>query len=284
MLRDGFAGQRLRVLPGPLATRAAQEGLTARLLVTDSGYFPRAHAHGRIRARGIGQGIVIVCVGGRGWVQLDGVRSPVMAGQVVLVPAGRPHSYGSSPDQPWTIWWLHVVGEDVPDLLAATGVPAGGGVVDVADPHGLAGLVDAVISRMERDETRGSLLAASGAAWRLLALIAADRTEGRTAPVERAQQYLRDHLAEPVTVAALADAAGLSPSHFAAVFRAAAGVPVLTYLKLLRMATARELLDTTDLPVAEVGRRVGYPDPFYFSRQFRSVHHVAPTAFRAQRR
>jgi AraC family transcriptional regulator of arabinose operon len=280
---DGFFGQRLRVLPRPTVTRALQRLPTSQLLVTDSGYFPRAQSHGRTRAGGTDQTIVIICVGGGGWCHLNGTLWPVGPGQVLLIPARQAHSYGAQDSHPWTIWWLHVAGTDVPGLIAATGVPAAGGVRNVVDPHRLALLADSVVSGMERDETVSSLLAASGAAWHLLALIAADGPETEAgSPVQRTQRYLREHLSESITVAGLATAAGLSASHFATVFRKATGVPVLSYLTQLRMAQARELLDTTDLSVREIADQVGYRDAFYFSRHFRTVHHLAPTQYRAQ--
>ncbi|MDT7621515.1 MAG: AraC family transcriptional regulator, arabinose operon regulatory protein, partial [Pseudonocardiales bacterium] len=43
------------------------------------------------------------------------------------------------------------------------------------------------------------------------------------------------------------------------------------------------LLVETDLPLGEVGRRVGYPDGGYFARVFRREHGVAPRDWRAAR-
>nr|BFF21235.1 hypothetical protein GCM10025730_47560 [Promicromonospora thailandica] len=72
-IRDGFPGQRLRVLPGAVARAASQAGPTSRLLVTDAGYFPHAANHGRVRARGATGTIVIVSVAGRGWCRTPAV-------------------------------------------------------------------------------------------------------------------------------------------------------------------------------------------------------------------
>ena len=47
-----------------------------------------------------------------------------------------------------------------------------------------------------------------------------------------------------------------------------------------RMTEARRLLVETDLGVADVGRRVGYPDPTYFNRFFRRAHEQTPRARR----
>jgi AraC-like DNA-binding protein len=47
-----------------------------------------------------------------------------------------------------------------------------------------------------------------------------------------------------------------------------------------RMVQARQLLTGTDLPVGEIARRVGLPDPGYFARVFRHSNGVTPRAWR----
>ena len=65
-------------------------------------------------------------------------------------------------------------------------------------------------------------------------------------------------------------------------FRSLTGFSVTEYVKQLRMAPARQLLITSDHTVAEIATAVGYPDPFYFSRQFSAVNGVSPREFRAR--
>ncbi len=286
-LGEGFPGQRMRVLPRPLVAQAAQAPVTSSLLVTDVGFFPRASSHGRVRERGAAQHVVIVCASGRGACRLPSGEHPVTAGQALLLPAGVPHAYAADERDPWTIWWLHVTGRAVPELFAATGATVERPVVGLADPPRVLALVDTVLRRMERDETTSSLVAASGAAWHALALLAADRRAVGAAPhdpVEAALDLLRATSLERTSVDELAAMAGLSRSHFAALFRRATGFGVLEYQTRLRMAAARELLDTTDRTIASVARQVGYPDALYFSRQFRRIHSVSPSAYRSQER
>lgn len=286
-IRDGFPGQRMRVLPRPLVVRALRAPTTSQLLVTDVGFFPRASSHGRARPRGAAQDIVIVCAAGRGVCEIAGARHEVRAGQALVIPAGTPHSYDADTDDPWTIWWLHVVGRAVPELLATTAATAERPVLGLADPPRVIALIDTIIRRMERDETMSSLLAASGAAWHALALLAADRRAAgpaRQDPVEGAIDHLRATFSQRVSVPELAGMAGLSPSHFAVLFRRATGYGVLEYQTRLRMAAARELLDTTDRTITSIANQVGYEDPLYFSRQFRKIHSISPTEYRAPER
>jgi AraC family transcriptional regulator of arabinose operon len=282
----GFAGERISVLARPLMRQALGLPVTSRLLVTDCGYFPTAADHLRSRPEGSPQAIVIICADGAGWCRVPSGRHEVEAGQALVIPAGAPHSYGAADDHPWTIWWLHLGGADVEELVGA--VLAGSGpVVRAGDLYQAVSLVEDVLGRMERDDSVRSRQAAAGSAWHLLALLAADRAgapASRTDAIQQAQQYLREHLATRISVAELAALAQLSPSHFAALFRRATGTGVLQYQTRLRMSRARELLDTTDQPIAEIARALGYADPFYFSRQFRSVHGVSPSDYRVQRK
>jgi len=282
-IADGFPGQQLRVLPRPLARAALLRPGTDRLLVTDCGYFPHALHHGRSRPHGAEQAIVAVCTEGAGWCRIGEISHRVEVGQALVIPPTQPHVYGADEDDPWTIWWLHLAGADVLGLLDAAGIERTRAVVDVGDVFAAINLIQAVIERFQRDETQSNLLAAAGAAWHLMALLAADQGRRRhhSLPVGQAQRYLREHLGERVPVGTLAELAGLSPSHFAALFRQSTGVSVGAYQTRLRMARARQLLDTTDEGIAAVAAAVGYADPFHFSRRFRAVHQVNPSDYRA---
>lgn len=284
---DGFPGQRLRVLPSPLVTRALSSGVTSRLLVTDAGHFPHAAGHGRQRVHGAGEAIVILCLDGVGQCTIDGRTITVPAGTALVIPPGTPHLYQADADQPWTIWWLHVAGGDVAHLLEPILQGRRGHLVEVHDLFRATAAIERVVDLMERDETTASLTAAAGSAWGLLAQLAADQLHGSPSarePIQHALAHLREHVAEPVTVPELARLAGLSRSHFTTLFRAATGHSVVEYLRSLRMARARALLITTSLTVAEIAATVGYPDQFYFSRQFHKVNGSSPSAYRSRSR
>lgn len=282
-LRDGFAGQRQRVLPRPLVARALARPPTTGVLVTDAGFFPRAVNHGRSRPLGAPELIVIVCTDGRGSCRIEGRLSAVGPGHALVIPAGVAHTYRADPVRPWTIWWVHLAGAQVADLAAVLTPTGGERVVELHDPYRAVSTVEDVLSLLERDDTVPSLVDAAGLGWSLLCQIVADGLAGGREdlePVRRVQARLRRDLAKPWTVQELARSVGLSASHFSALFRRATGNGVVEYAKRLRMARARELLTTSPRPVGEIAEIVGYHDHFYFSRQFRVVHGCSPTEYR----
>jgi AraC family transcriptional regulator, arabinose operon regulatory protein len=102
--------------------------------------------------------------------------------------------------------------------------------------------------------------------------------------IEQSITYMAQHLDEPLQVATLAAQANVSPSHFFALFKRRIGSAPIDYFTRLRMQRACHLLEVTSLSVKEIAAELGYDDPFYFSRVFKSVNRVAPSDYRAAQR
>jgi len=98
--------------------------------------------------------------------------------------------------------------------------------------------------------------------------------------IEQSIAYMLRHLDEPLQVATLAARVSISPSHFFALFKRRIGCAPIDCFIRLRMQHACRLLDETMLSVKEVSATLGYDDPFYFSRIFKSVNHIAPSEYR----
>lgn len=110
-----------------------------------------------------------------------------------------------------------------------------------------------------------------------------DITESHPAAFTAARA-LEDQLAAAWTLTTLARSVGMSEGHLSRQFRRTFGAPPMTVLSNLRGERAAALLITTDTPIAEVGRAVGWPDPNYFSRRFRALYGVSPRDYRSRLR
>jgi transcriptional regulator GlxA family with amidase domain len=100
--------------------------------------------------------------------------------------------------------------------------------------------------------------------------------------VQRSIAYMREHINQPLQVATLAAFANVSPSHFFALFKQLTGCPPMGFFTRLRMSHASQLLGTTSASVKEIAAAMGYDDPFYFSRVFKSVNKIAPSEYRSR--
>ncbi|WP_315807840.1 AraC family transcriptional regulator [Pseudomonas sp. C9-3] len=97
--------------------------------------------------------------------------------------------------------------------------------------------------------------------------------------VARARELLGSRLMEPPSLEELAAAVGLSPFHFARVFRKATGLPPHAWLKQRRLEQARALLKQGCMPV-NVAMQLGFADQSHLSRQFKQAYGVGPGEYR----
>jgi AraC-like DNA-binding protein len=82
------------------------------------------------------------------------------------------------------------------------------------------------------------------------------------------------------TVAALADAVGVSRATLARRFTELVGVPPMTYLTEWRIAVAADLLKHERMTIGAVASRVGYGSPFALSTAFKRIQGISPAQYR----
>lgn len=92
--------------------------------------------------------------------------------------------------------------------------------------------------------------------------------------------FIEERYREKISLKDVARAVGLTPGHLTTVVGRKTGRTVLEWITERRMADARRMLVETDLPVEEVGRRVGYAGAGYFVRSFRRAHGATPLGWR----
>jgi AraC family transcriptional regulator len=95
----------------------------------------------------------------------------------------------------------------------------------------------------------------------------------------RVVTYIDAHLHEAIALDQLADAAAMSPFHFARTFKAATGAPPHAFVVRRRMDRAAALFRSTDLTVAEVAAAAGFASLPHFRAHFRNHWAADPGAF-----
>jgi AraC-like DNA-binding protein len=94
-------------------------------------------------------------------------------------------------------------------------------------------------------------------------------------------QLIEEHATDAdLSLTQLAEKVGLCPNHLTQLFREEFGIAPVEYRTRIRLALARELLCTSNLPVREIARRSGFADANYFARAFRLNCDVSPGEYR----
>lgn len=104
----------------------------------------------------------------------------------------------------------------------------------------------------------------------------------RRASLARVSRFMREHLAEPITLADAAAAAFLSTNYLAHLLKRETGRTFTEILADQRMDLACRMLAGSSRPIAEIAASVGFPDEAYFARRFRQLRGVAPSRYRSQ--
>ena len=99
-------------------------------------------------------------------------------------------------------------------------------------------------------------------------------------PVRLAKQYIRNHYQEPISLEEVSGKVGLSVAYFSVLFKKETGTGFAKYLMNIRMEETKVLLRETNLPVAEICRKVGYYDIKHFTHTFEKAAGVKPAVFR----
>jgi transcriptional regulator GlxA family with amidase domain len=98
--------------------------------------------------------------------------------------------------------------------------------------------------------------------------------------ISRCQLWAADHYRDDTPVAQTAALSGLPERTFKRRFQQATGMSPLDYVHTLRLEEAKQLLETTPMPVEAVALEVGYQDASFFGRLFRRKVALTPAQYR----
>ena len=96
---------------------------------------------------------------------------------------------------------------------------------------------------------------------------------------ERIQAFLEDHVQDRLTLSEVAAAMGCSVAQVKKAFKAATGASVIDQLIELKISEARRMVAEGELNFTQIALRLGYDNPHYFSRLFRSRQEMTMTEY-----
>jgi AraC family transcriptional regulator len=97
---------------------------------------------------------------------------------------------------------------------------------------------------------------------------------------KRVQEYVAENLDKSITINQMAAVAGLSPYHFARMFKQSFGVSPHSFVMDQRIRHAQTLLGTTDKPLSEIANICGFSSQSHFTARFKDYTDVTPKLYR----
>lgn len=292
-IKSGFQGERAVVLPISIIEELKKNELCKLLYISDIGFYPKAGFHYRKRTKKEAeQFILIYSVEGKGWFEQNDVYHKVSSNQFFVLPKGEAHAYGSDKNDPWTIYWIHFDGSLAGFFSANLNRVHEIGIEKCSRIEDRLNLFEEIFSTLKSGYNTNNLEYATSCLFRFMGTLKFPGAFNRSNNVfsdfpeivSMAIHYMRENLHRKVKIEEIAAYAGFSVSHFSALFHQKTGFSPISYLTHLKIQQACHYLDFTDMKVNQVSMKIGFDDPFYFSRTFRKEMNISPAEYRNKKK
>lgn len=279
---DGFKDERYIIIPTESFADYAGHPLVRILYPTDVGFFPKARAHYREREEGADQYILIYCVDGKGIIEVDGKTYSIKKAEAFCIPRGKRHKYYADNQDPWSILWVHFKGENTKyfPLDECRTVQ----INSKYSENRMAVFFNLIFRVLERNYTMGNFIYLSQVLSLLLAEVyyreKVDESSVQDKHVTMVIRFMYKNLTKQLTLEKISREVDLSKSYLNSIFKEQTGRSPVDFFLHLKMQEACKLLQSTDMYIYEVSTKMGYTDPYYFSRIFKKVVGVSPKEYK----
>lgn len=286
--REGFLGQRIVVIPNNIRKNVTENSLINSLYLTSTGYYPHATNHFRERTAGADEFILIYCLEGFGKIEIEGETFKISPNHFFIIPPSIPHKYKADKRNPWSIRWLHFRGTRAQYLYNRyRKINEDSKVVHVPFQEFRINLFEHTIDTLEKGYSKHNIEYINITLWQLLSSfvypnffqkIGYQSNEADFA--DKAIQYMQNAIEESISVEELAQHVNYSVSYFHSSFKEKTGFSPIHYFNQLKIQKACQYLSFSGLSIKEISHKLGFNDPFYFSRLFKNMMGLSPNKYR----
>ncbi len=293
-IKEGFKGERITVLPGFLLDELKRDPLGRELYITAIGYYPHAVYHYCERKEESAQEFVLIyCVEGCGWYELEGNRYEVRENQFFILPKDKAHAYGSQEERSWTIYWIHFDGAKAAFFCIGFDKPHDIAPAEHSRIKERLMLFEEIYASVSSGYSKNYMLYATTSLFHFLGSMKFlgeyrdCRLKGvheKRDVVQHAIHFMSENLNKKISLSDIAREVKLSASYFSHLFESKTGSSPLKYMGLMRIQEACRYLDFTDMKISQISPLVGFEDPFYFSRLFTKYMGMSPSEYRMKKK
>ncbi|MBQ8321221.1 MAG: helix-turn-helix transcriptional regulator [Clostridia bacterium] len=218
------------------------------------------------------------------WVRRHGTDYGYTSGTFIFFPPGCKYYYYHKPGDVIECFWIHYSGSDAEKAIKQYEFKVFPDINSINHDNAINSRYNNIFSTFVRnDKFRDREL--SILFDRLLLSLAKRSVSVQKAKslLSKSISFINENYNTDIYVPDLADMENLSLSRYNTLFRQITGMSPSNYIKQLRLNTACELLTSTDLAINVIGKSVGYPNQYFFSKMFRDNIGLTPTEYRQKR-
>lgn len=287
-ISEGFKGEETIALPLDILKMKKLLSAKKNLFITHIGYYPEAKHHHRNRDEGCKEHILIYCSDGMGWVTHEGRTVHLSSDTYYLIPAGEAHSYGSRDSNPWSIYWLHFKGEDNGLVDSLKGKPLSLKNMGPQHKKHSLDLFHNIYENLKSGYHAETLEYISFTLLYFLASLKYQEQYHRNTRlndeniINKCIIMMKENLEKKLTLQELSTLAGYSSSHLTRLFTEKMNSSPMIYYNRIRLEQACQYLKYSSYKIKEIAFKLGYFDPYHFSRSFNKEMGITPKNYRQQ--
>jgi len=277
---------RYYIIPPPLVNEQRQNPLVLDLFITETGEIEVEQGTIWGSANPMEKYLLVYCTKGNGFVVIKDEQIPVSNDQFFIIPKGISFKFYSVLDVNSRLliayfdgWKAMRLGKEF--ALVRNLIPSVNNMVANREM-----LFDEIFNNLSKGFHDDNLQYINFCFGHLLAtFIYANRTsddvDAEANPiVNRTINFLSKNLDKKLALTELADEVGYSPTYLINLFKKETNYSPISYFSHLKILKACEYLDYTKMKVKEISFRLGYSDPYYFTKDFTKKMGMSPRNYR----
>ncbi|WP_316815710.1 AraC family transcriptional regulator [Pedobacter nyackensis] len=257
------------------------------LYINGIGNSPNAQFHSHVQERGCPDYILIYCVDGKGYCQTQKNNFAVLANQFILLPRAQFCSYQNDIENPSTIYWVHFSGSMINELKADFDLEKYEVPTSLTYNEQILELWQEMYSSLMDGYTNENVGYASLCLYRFFSFFIFPNRANKSIKEARSKDrfvqsisYMKANVHKRLTTDEIAELFNYSSAHFSVLFKQRTGLSPIDYFIKIKIRHACTLLTESNLIIKEIAEKVGYEDPFYFSRIFKKVTGNSPLEYK----
>ena len=201
-------------------------------------------------------------------------------GSIIVFPPNKGYKHINK-DVPISYFWVHFTGNDVPSILSRYGINQFPIMNKANGENKISNRFQKLFDGFSKnDKFRDYDL--SALLDRLLVeigrAISAEQSEKALFP--KSIRYINEFYYKPIRITELAKMENVSMTTYNLHFKRQMGMSPTQYILALRMHSAKELLESSKLPIRDIGAMCGYDDFNFFTKVFKKYTNKSPSAYR----
>src|SRR5688500_4196831 len=283
-VRENSIHHRYFVVPQSVHKRILKHPLCRNLFLTEIGYENDTFFRPFTKSKNSSSYLLVYVVKGEGCYRVKRHTYSVAENDFFVLPVKYANALESSRENPWSIYWAYFSGSQASkmahhlmgkEIVPRKAIPLVGRVAQFND----------ILHHLELMENIENLVYANSrfysflCSFRLMVLSSAKHSKKDS--VIQTIEYMRENISTVITLEDLAEVAGLSVSHYCAVFKQKTMQTPMQLYTSLKIQRACQLLQNRSQTIKTISYNLGFFDQYHFSKVFKQIMGVAPKQFRS---